>query len=214
MPPFILGLTGSIGMGKSATSEMLRDLGIPVLDSDQVVHDLYSAGGAAVQAVEAAFPGVIDPVTGGICRPLLSKYVVGNPEALQRLENIVHPLVREEKTKFMTTTAAASAMKKTGLVVLDIPLLYETGAEADCDAVAVVSAPADIQRARVLARPGMTLEKLDNILQRQLPDVEKRKKADFVIDTGVSIEETRQHVEALVKALEGRQGKVYLRYIE
>lgn len=200
-------------MGKSATSEMLRDLGIPVLDSDQVVHDLYSAGGAAVPLVEAAFPGVIDPISGGISRPLLSKYVVGNPEALKRLEKIVHLLVREQKMKFITNAAAAST-GKTGLLVLDIPLLYETGAEADCDAVAVVSAPVDIQRARVLSRPGMTSEKLDNILERQLPDVDKRKKANFVIDTGVSIEETRQHVEALVKALEGRQGKAYSRYIE
>lgn len=200
-------------MGKSATSAMLRDLNIPVLDCDRVVHDLYSADGAAGPLVEAAFPGVIDPVIGGISRPLLSKYVVGNFEALKHLESIVHPLVREEKKKFITTTAAA-ATEEPGLVVLDIPLLYETGAEADCDAVAVVSAPVDIQRARVLARPGMTPEKLDNILQRQLPDIEKRKKADFVIDTGVSIEETREHVEALVKALKGRNGKAYLRYIE
>jgi dephospho-CoA kinase len=192
MPPFILGLTGSIGMGKSATSAMLRDLGIPVLDSDQVVHDLYSAGGAAVPLVE-----------------------VGNPEALQRLESIVHPLVREEKKKFINTAAAAHAAAgmKTSLVVLDIPLLYETGAEAECDAVVVVSAPLNIQRARVLARPSMTPEKLDSILLRQLPDAEKRKKADFIIDTGVSLEETRHHIEALVKALHGRQGKAYLRYI-
>ncbi|KAL4544433.1 hypothetical protein Ndes2437B_g02200 [Nannochloris sp. 'desiccata'] len=132
---------------------MLRDLNIPVLDCDRVVHDLYSADGAAGPLVEAAFPGVIDPVIGGISRPLLSKLVV----------------------------------------------------EADCDAVAVVSAPVDIQRARVLARPGMTPEKLDNILQRQLPDIEKRKKADFVIDTGVSIEETREHVEALVKSFKGKK---------
>ena len=149
-------------------------------------------------------------MTGGISRPLLSKYVVGNPEALQRLESIVHPLVREEKRKFITGTATATA----GIVVLDIPLLYETGAESECDAVAVVSAPLDIQRARVLARPLMTPEKLENILQRQLPDEEKRKRADFIIDTGVSLEETRQHVDALVKALKGRQGKAYLRYIE
>ena len=208
--PFILGLTGSIGMGKSATSAMLRDLGIPVLDSDQVVHDLYSAGGAAVLLVENAFPGVIDTTTGGISRPLLSKYVVGNPEALQRLESIVHPLVRQEKQKFI---ANAARNKNTKLLVLDIPLLYETGAEVECDAVAVVSAPLEIQRARVLARPAMTLEKFENILQRQLPDAEKRKKADFVIDTGVSLEETQEHVAALAKALKGRQGKAYLRYI-
>jgi dephospho-CoA kinase len=195
-------------MGKSATSAMLRDLGIPVLDSDQVVHDLYSAGGSAVDPVNAVFPGIIDPSTGGISRPLLSKYVVGNSEALQRLESIVHPLVREEKTKFINAHS-----KNADLLVLDIPLLYETVAEAECDAVAVVSAPLDIQRARVLSRPLMTAEKLDNILQRQLPDAEKRKKADFIIDTGVSLEETRQHVVALVNALKGRQGKAYLRYI-
>lgn len=206
--PFILGLTGSIGMGKTATSTMFRDMGIAVLDSDAVVHDLYSAGGAAIPLVEAAFPGVV--VDGAISRPLLSTKVVGNPEALRLLESIVHPLVQEEERRFLTKQAEQGA----ALVVLDIPLLFETGAEAQCDAIAVVSAPADLQRTRVLARPGMTPEKLDGILARQMPDEEKRKRADFVIDTSVSLEETQQHVAALIDALKGRKGKAYTARLE
>lgn len=201
MPPFILGLTGSIGMGKSATAGMLRDLGVEVLDSDAVVHQLYSPGGGAVGPVGAAFPGAV--VDGAVSRPALSALVVGNPEALARLEAIVHPLVRQEKRRFVATAAAAGA----DLVVLDVPLLYETGAEAQCDAVAVVSAPEAAQRARVLARPGMSADKLDGILARQMPDAEKRARADFVIDTGVSLEETKRAVAALVDGLRGRQGR-------
>ena len=194
------------------------------------MHELYSAGGGAVALVEAAFPGCAvdggessqaaicelvssqshaytDPLdlhrAAAISRPLLSKQVVGNPAALALLEAIVHPLVQLEKAKFL----AAAQQTKAALVVLDIPLLYETGAEAQCDAVAVVSAAAAAQRARVLARPGMTPEKLDGILSRQMPDEEKRRRADFVIDTGATVGETRAHVAAVVAALRGRHGK-------
>ena len=187
---------------------MFRDLGIAVLDSDAVVHDLYSLNGAAVPIVEASFPGVV--VDGAISRPLLSTKVVGKSDALRLLESIVHPLVQAEKQRFVMAQAEQGAT----LVVLDIPLLFETGAEAECDAVAVVSAPADVQRERVLARPGMSAEKLDGILLRQMPDEEKRKKADFVIDTSVSLEETQQHVAVLVDALKGRQGKAYALIVE
>ena len=187
-------------MGKSATSAMFRELGVPVLDSDHVVHLLYAPGGAAVPLVEAAFPGVV--IAAAINRPLLSKQVVGNPTALKRLESIVHPLVQLEKKKFIQT--AAAAVTTTPLVLLDIPLLYETQAETQCDAVVVVSAPASLQQQRVLAREGMTLEKLNAILQRQLPDEEKRQRADYVIDTSVSLEETRKCVVALVEELKGR----------
>ncbi|KAL4424067.1 hypothetical protein ABPG75_001368 [Micractinium tetrahymenae] len=202
--PFILGLTGGIAMGKSTVANWLRQLGVPVLDSDQVVHDLYN-GGAAVGPVDAAFPGVA--IDGAISRPELSKRVVGNPEALRLLESIVHPLVAAEKALWLAAQAAAGQR----LVVLDIPLLYETGAEADCDAVAVVSAPAEAQRARALARPGMSEGKLAAMLARQVPDAEKRRWADFVVDTGVPLEETRQHVVSLVEALRGRQGSKFRR---
>jgi len=168
-----------------------------------VVHELYSAGGAAVPLVEAAFPGVT--VDGAISRPELSKRVVGNPDAMKVLESIVHPLVQQEKRKFIRDAAE----RGTPIIVADIPLLYETGAQAQCDAVAVVSAPEDIQRARVLSRPGMTPEKLDAILARQVPDAEKRRRADFLIDTGVALEETKGHVVALLDALRGRKGKAY-----
>ncbi|PSC73458.1 dephospho-kinase [Micractinium conductrix] len=201
--PFVLGLTGGIAMGKSTVAGWLRELGVPVLDSDQVVHDLYASGGAAVGPVGAAFPGVV--VDGAISRPELSKQVVGKPEALARLEALVHPLVTAEKRRWLAAQAAAGQP----LVVLDIPLLYETDAQAQCDAVAVVSAPAEQQRARALGRPGMSEGKLEAILARQVPDAEKRKQADFVIDTGVPLAETRQHVVSMVEGLRGRQGGKY-----
>ncbi|PRW61511.1 dephospho- kinase [Chlorella sorokiniana] len=199
---FILGLTGGMAMGKSTVSQWLQELGVPVLDSDQVVHDLYNSG-AAVAPVEAAFPGVA--VDGAISRPELSKRVVGNPEALKRLEAIVHPLVTAYKVRWLRQQAAA----RQTLVVLDIPLLFETGAESMCDAVAVVSCPAEVQRARALARPGMTEAKLEGLLARQVPDAEKRRRADFVIDTGVSLEETQQHVASMVEGLRGRDGSKF-----
>lgn len=191
-------------MGKTTVAAMIQDVGIDLLDSDQVVHKLYSAGSPAISLVEAAFPNSISS-DGSIDRSLLSRHVVGKPDALKQLEGIIHPLVHEEKRKFITE----AAQRHSNLVVLDIPLLYETGADADCDAVMVVSAPSDIQRARVLARPGMTPEKLDALLSRQLSDEEKRKRADFIIDTGTSLEETKGHVVAVIDALQGRPGKAF-----
>eukprot|EP00240_Pyramimonas_obovata_P014632 CAMPEP_0118940464 /NCGR_PEP_ID=MMETSP1169-20130426/31481_1 /TAXON_ID=36882 /ORGANISM="Pyramimonas obovata, Strain CCMP722" /LENGTH=212 /DNA_ID=CAMNT_0006884951 /DNA_START=290 /DNA_END=928 /DNA_ORIENTATION=- len=194
--PFVLGLTGSIGMGKSAVAELFRKIEVPVMDSDQVVHDLYARGGAAVGPVGEAFPGVI--IDEAISRPELGKCVLNNDANMKRLESIVHPLVAIERQKFVSQMA--SAHKK--LVVLDIPLLYETGSETVVDAVAVVSTgDADVQRQRVLARPGMTAEKYEAILARQIPDEEKRRRADYTIDTGCALQETEAMVAGLVQML-------------
>jgi dephospho-CoA kinase len=198
---FVLGLTGSIGMGKSAVASMFSRRGIPVLDADAIVRDLYSAGGAAVRLVDAAFPGCLDS-EGAIDRARLGARVVGDPAALDRLNALVHPLVESERQRWL----ARASSKGERLAVLDVPLLFETGGDAAVDAVAVVSAPAEEQRARVLARPGMTEAKFEGIHSRQLPDAEKRGRADFVIDTGVSLEETEAHVGALIEGLRGRKG--------
>ena len=170
---FRLGLTGGIGMGKSTASQMFRDLGHPVWDADAAVHDLYAPGGAAVAPVAAAFAGTM--CDGGIDRAALRQALAADPAGFQRLEAIVHPLVAAERADFIARHA------DTPIVVLDIPLLYETGAERGMDGVAVVSAPPAIQRARVMARPGMTEENFQMILSRQMPDSEKRKRADWVI---------------------------------
>ena len=170
---FLLGLTGGIGMGKSTASAMFRDLGHPVWDADAAVHDLYAPGGAAVAPVAAAFAGTM--CDGGIDRAALRQALAADPAGFQRLEAIVHPLVAAERADFIARHA------DTPIVVLDIPLLYETGAERGMDGVAVVSAPAAVQRARVMARPGMTEENFRLILSRQMPDSEKRKRADWVI---------------------------------
>lgn len=191
--PFILGLTGSIGMGKSAVALMLRELGVPVFDADATVHRLQGPGGALLPAIEAAFPGTTGPA--GVDRPALGAQVFGNTEALARLEAIVHPAVAEERAVFLLEHAGEA------LVVFDIPLLYEKGHGAGLDAVAVVSAPAEMQRTRVLARPGMTPEKFAQILALQVPDAEKRARADHVIDTGVTLAETRAQVAALVESI-------------
>lgn len=191
----VLGLTGSIGMGKSTTSAMFQAEGVPVYDSDAAVHALYAAGGAAVAPVEAAFPGVV--VDGAIDRAKLSARVVGDPEALAKLEAIVHPLVGAHRIGFFETARAEGHE----IVVLDIPLLFETGGEKKVDKVVVVSAPADVQRARVLARPEMTPEKFEAILVRQTPDAEKRARADFVIDTGRGLDSARQQVRDLLTLL-------------
>ncbi|OYU36572.1 dephospho-CoA kinase [Novosphingobium sp. PASSN1] len=191
--PFILGLTGSIGMGKSAVALMLRELGVPVFDADATVHRLQGPGGALLSAIEAAFPGTTGPA--GVDRPALGTQVFGNAEALARLEAIVHPAVAEERAIFLLEHAGEA------LVVFDIPLLYEKGHGAGLDAVAVVSAPAEMQRTRVLARPGMTPEKFAQILALQVPDAEKRARADHVIDTGVTLAETRAQVAALVESI-------------
>ncbi|HEV7256295.1 MAG TPA: dephospho-CoA kinase [Bosea sp. (in: a-proteobacteria)] len=196
---FILGLTGSIGMGKSTTSALFRERGIPVHDADATVHDLYR--GRAVAPIGEAFPGVV--ANGMVDRPRLSAAVLGKPDSLRRLEAIIHPLVREEEESFLHRCQAAGA----GLAVLDVPLLLETGAEGRCDAVLLVSAPAAIQRERVLARPGMTEEKLDAILTRQMPDAQKRRRAHFIVDTSRGVLAARRQVGSILSVLAGRPGR-------
>ncbi|MFM5947946.1 MAG: dephospho-CoA kinase [Novosphingobium sp.] len=191
--PFILGLTGSIGMGKSAVAAMFRGLGVPVFDADAAVHELQGPGGACVDPIERAFPGTTGPA--GVDRQKLGAAVFGNPEALRRLEQIVHPEVAEMRRAFLADNAEAP------LIVFDIPLLYEKTGQHGLDAVAVVSAPAEVQRERVLARPGMTAEKFEQILKLQVPDAEKRARADYVIDTGVSLAETRHAVQQLIHSM-------------
>lgn len=191
--PFILGLTGSIGMGKSTVAQMLRDMGVPVFDADAAVHELQGAGGALLPQIEAAFPGTTGPQ--GVDRPKLGAAVFGDKDKLARLEAIVHPAVAAMRADFLDENAAKP------LVVFDIPLLYEKGGERGLGAVAVVSAPAETQRERVLARPGMTVEKFEQILSLQVPDAEKRRRADFVVDTGVSLAATRDQVARIVAAL-------------
>lgn len=190
----VLGLTGSIGMGKSTTAAMFEALGAPVYDADAAVHALYASGGGAVAAVEALFPGVTGP-DGGIDRTALAARVVGDPSALRRLEAAVHPRVGAHRAAFFERVREAE------VVVVDVPLLFETGGERRVDAVAVVSAPAAVQRERVLARPGMTEAKLDAILARQTPDADKRARADFVIDTGRGLDATRAQVAAVLAQL-------------
>jgi dephospho-CoA kinase len=191
----VLGLTGSIGMGKSTTARMFVEAGVPVYDSDAAVHALYASGGAAVAPVEAAFPGVV--VDGAIDRARLSAAVMGDSEALAVLESIVHPLVGAHRIGFFEDAQAQGA----DIVVLDIPLLYETGGEKKVDKVVVVSAPADVQRERVLARPGMDVAKFEAILARQTPDAEKRDRADFVIDTGWGLDAARDQVRDVLTRL-------------
>ncbi|RZJ93851.1 MAG: dephospho-CoA kinase, partial [Brevundimonas sp.] len=174
----ILGLTGSIGMGKSTTADMFAEAGAVVWNADEAVHRLYAPGGAAVGPVGEAFPGVV--VDGAVDRARLAEALGRDDRAFKRLEAIVHPLVAAGR---LNDLAAAKA-QGVRLVVLDIPLLYETGGEALVDAVVVVTAPAEVQRARVLARPGMTAERFEAILARQVPDAEKRRRADFIVDTG------------------------------
>ena len=193
--PFRIGLTGSIGMGKSAVAAMFAGMGVPVFDADATVHRLQGPGGALLVAIEAAFPGTTGP--GGVDRAKLGAAVFGDPEALKRLEAIVHPAVGAERESFLAAHADAP------LVVFDIPLLFEKGGWEQVDSVAVVSAPASVQRDRVLARPGMSLEKFEKILGLQVPDGEKRARADHVIDTGTSLAETRHAVQRLVHRLKG-----------
>jgi dephospho-CoA kinase len=195
--PFIIGLTGSIGMGKSAVAAMFEGLGVPVFDADAAVHRLQGPDGALLPAIEAAFPGTTGPE--GVDRPRLGAAVLGNPEALKRLEAIVHPAVGALRSAFLEANADKP------LLVFDIPLLFEKGGAQRADTVVVVSAPAEIQRERVLARPGMTEAKFEQILALQVPDAEKRARADHVIDTGTSLAETRRAVQQLVHRLTGRE---------
>lgn len=191
----ILGLTGSIGMGKSTTAAMFSALGVPVHGSDETVHRLYS--GRAAPLVEAEFPGT---VTGGVVdREKLAKAVLNDSAALRRLEAIVHPLVREEEILFLDRHRKAGAP----LVVLDIPLLFETGGNERVDKIVVVTAPPEVQRERVLRRPGMTADKFAAILAKQVPDAQKRQRADFIIDTGTGMDAARREVEKIVSDLTG-----------
>ena len=197
--PFLVGLTGSIGMGKSETAKMFAKLGVPVYDSDAAVHRLYQKGGAAVAEIEKAFPGCV--AEGSVDRAALTRVVTADKARFQELERIVHPLVAREQQTFLQQAMAAGAE----MVVLDIPLLFETGGHDRMDAVVVVSAPADVQRARVLARPGMSAEKLDHILARQVPDAEKRARAHFVIETDKGLDHAFEQVKEVVKALHKRR---------
>ena len=191
--PKIIGLTGSIGMGKSTVAAMFEDNGVPVFDADAQVRAMQGHDGELVPAIEAAFPGSTGP--DGVDRDALGKLVFGDKDALARLEAIVHPAVAATRAKFLEDNADAT------LLVFDIPLLFERGGHEAVDIIVVVSAPAEIQRKRVLARPGMTAEKFEHILSLQMPDAEKRERADHVIDTGLSLKETRAQVEALISSL-------------
>lgn len=188
-----IGLTGSIGMGKSTTAKMFAAEGVPVHDADATVHALYS--GRAAPLIEAAFPGTVSD--GKVDRTLLSPHVLGRPEAMKKLEAIVHPLVREEEQLFLKRARADHRR----IVMLDIPLLFETGGEARVDVVVVVTADADVQRDRVLARPGMSEDRFEAILAKQMPDAEKRRRAHFLVDTGRGMEAAERQVRAILKAL-------------
>lgn len=202
----IVGLTGSIGMGKSTAAARLRELGIPVCDADAEVHRLYGPGGAAVAPIEAAFPSSTGP--DGVDRQKLAAVLLADPSGYKRLEAIVHPLVHAAERAFLVRAMQSGA----AIAVLEIPLLFETGGERRVDVTIVVSATADKQRQRVLARPGMNAEKLDQILARQMPDHEKRRRADFVVDTSREIEETRADIDRIVAALAGRTGLAFARH--
>lgn len=194
-----LGLTGSIGMGKSTVAQMFVDAGIPVFDADATVHRLQGPNGRVVPAIEARFPGTTGPQ--GVDRLKLGAAVLNDDVAMKDLERIVHPAVGEERAAFLAEHAAAP------LVVFDVPLLYETGGQRGVDKVAVVSAAPDVQRARTLQRPGMTEAKFDAILARQVPDAEKRAQADFVIPTDVPLDETRAHVRRVIACLQPAEGR-------
>lgn len=193
----LLGLTGSIGMGKSTTAKMFSDFGVPVHDSDEAVHRLYR--GKAAPLVEAAFPGTTSD--GVVDRAKLAERVLGDPAALKRLEELVHPMIRADATAYLKPFHAAGAP----LAVLDIPLLYETDGRDRVDLVVVVTAPAEVQRQRVLARPGMTEDKFRKILSKQVPDAEKRQMADFVIDTSLGVEAARRQVADIIENLTGKR---------
>jgi dephospho-CoA kinase len=190
---FVLGLTGSIGMGKSTTAKMFADEGVPVHDADAAVHKLYE--GEAAPAIEAAFPGTT--AKGRVNRVKLGQRVLGDEIAMKRLEHIVHPLVRRAEERFLAEA------KKNGakVALLDIPLLYETAGDKRCDAVVVVTAPSDMQRVRAFERPGMTAEKFDAIIAKQTPDTEKRRRADFVVDTSRGLDAARAQVRDILQAI-------------
>jgi dephospho-CoA kinase len=188
----VIGLTGSIGMGKSTTARFFAEAGVPVHDADAAVHRLYA--GAAATIIEAEFPGVSN--AEGIDRAKLAKRVLDDPEALRRLERIIHPMVRREEVRFLDEAERAGAP----IAVLDIPLLFETGADRRVDAIVVVTAPAEMQRVRAFERPGMTEEKFQALLAKQMPDAEKRRRADFVVDTSKGFDFAREQVHAILQA--------------
>ena len=200
---FILGLTGSIGMGKSETSKMFRRLGVPVFDADAAVHELMIKGGRAVRRVEAAFPGVTKD--GAVDRPALGAKVFGKREELRKLEAILHPMVVQMQRSFLADAQA----RRLPLVVLDIPLLFEGRGEERCDATAVASAPYFLQRQRVLARPNMEAEKFENIRRQQVPDVVKRQRADFILPTGLGRRHTLRYVAKLIDTVKNRPGHAW-----
>jgi len=200
----IIGLTGSIGMGKSTAAARFRENGVEVLDADAVVHELYR--GSAAPAIEAAFPGTTD--TGGVNRAKLLAAITAVPDGFKRLEAIVHPLVREAERAFLEDQYASGAE----MAVLEIPLLFETGRDQLVDVTIVVSATPALQRQRVLERPGMSAAKLAEILSRQMPDEEKRRRADFVVDTSHPIPETHAAIDKLIESLKGRSGTAYHRH--
>lgn len=197
--PFLIGLTGSLGMGKSETARMFAALGVPVYDADAAVHALYDVGGAASARIAEAFPETV--TNGRVDRAALSRRVFADAAAFAKLEAIVHPLVAAAQQAFLTTH------KDADFVVLDIPLLFETGQHERMDAVVVASAPQDLQRARAMARPGMTAEKLDAILARQTPDAEKRAQADFVVETDRGTDHAFEQVKSIMGALKARDAK-------
>ena len=190
---FVLGLTGSLGMGKSTTARFFAEAGVPVHDADAVVHRLYE--GEAVRAIEGAFPGTTDGRT--VDRGKLTARVLSDPAALKQLEDIVHPLVQAAERRLLEEAEARGEK----VALLDIPLLFETGGDRRVDAIVVVSAPPEVQRSRVLERPGMTVEKLESILARQMPDAEKRRRADFVVDTSQGFESARAQVRAILNTV-------------
>jgi dephospho-CoA kinase len=200
----IVGLTGSIGMGKSTIAERFRQQGVPVCDADAIVHQLYE--GEAVAPIEAAFPG--STAGGKVDRAKLSQALMADATGFGVLEKIVHPLVHAKERAFLKQHADAGEP----LAVIEIPLLFETHGDARVDVTVVVSAPAEQQRARVLERPGMTAEKFEQILARQVPDAEKRRRADFVVDTGVAVDESYRQVDAIIGALKIRPGSAYRRF--
>ncbi len=201
----IVGLTGSIGMGKSTAAAHLHARGLPVFDADAEVHRLY-AGGKAVELVERAFPGTT--TDGAIDRAKLSAALLAHPQRFRELEAIVHPLVRDAERAFLRDEAKRGAK----IAVLEIPLLFETGADKLVDVSIVVSAPAEVQRQRLLKRAGVSAEKLEKLLGRQLPDAEKRQRADFVVDTSVDVEASQAALDAIIAELRGRRGEAYARY--
>ena len=194
----IIGLTGSIGMGKSTTAAMFREAGIPVYDADAAVHEAYDVGGIAVGPVGEAFPGVVKD--GKVDREALRQAVLGKPEQMAKLNGIVHPLIGAARSDVFEKARAAGA----DMIIMDVPLIFETGGQKNMDAVIVVSAPAEMQRDRVLAREGMTPERLEQILSQQTPDAEKRARADYVVDTGQGLEAARAQVATIIEDLRRR----------